>query len=39
MQTSNWDEISSKVVALVKIFSMVCRMPPAHKEIKVIPDF
>jgi hypothetical protein len=33
VQTFDGDEISSKVVAFVKSFSMVCGTPPAHKEI------
>ncbi len=39
MQTSNWDEVYSKVIALVKNFPTVCGTPLPHKEIKVIFDF
>jgi hypothetical protein len=28
-----------KIVALVEVFPMVCRTPPARKEIRLIPDF
>jgi hypothetical protein len=33
VQTSDWDEVWSKVVALIKKFSTVCCTPPAHEEI------
>jgi hypothetical protein len=39
MQTSDWDEVSSKVVALVERFSMVCCTPPTHEEIGLITNF
>ncbi len=39
MKTSDWGEVWSKVVALVKSFSMMGCMPPKRKEIRAIPDF
>jgi len=38
-QTSDWDEVWSKLVALLKSFSMVCRIRPAHTGIGSNPDF
>jgi hypothetical protein len=39
VQTSDWGEIWSKVVALVEIFPTVYGMPLESKEIMEIPDF
>jgi hypothetical protein len=39
MQTSDWGEVSSKIVSLVEIFPMNCGTPPARKKIKEILDF
>jgi hypothetical protein len=39
LQTFDQDKIKSEVVALVKIFPMICGTPPAHKEFRAIPDF
>jgi hypothetical protein len=39
VQTSDEDEVLSKVVSLVKSFPMVFDTPPERKEIKAIPDF
>jgi hypothetical protein len=36
---SDWDEVLRKIVVLVKSFPIVCGMPPAQKEIGLIPDF
>jgi hypothetical protein len=32
-------EVWSKVLALVESFPMVCGISPAHKEVRVIPNF
>jgi hypothetical protein len=29
----------SKVVAFVESFPTICGMPPAHKEVRAIPNF
>jgi hypothetical protein len=39
LQTSDWFEFWSKVLALVDSFPMVCCMPPESKEFREIPDF
>jgi len=39
VKTSNWDEVWSKVITLIKSFPMVCGTPPTHKWIKAIIDF
>jgi len=38
-QTSDWDEVWSKLVALLKSFPTVYRTPFAHTGIGSIPDF
>jgi hypothetical protein len=38
VKTSDWDVVWSNVVALIKNFPTVCRMPPTHEEIWSIPD-
>jgi hypothetical protein len=39
VQTSDWNEVYSKVVAIVESFPMICRTWPKRKEIGSIPDF
>ncbi len=39
MQSSDWNEVWSKVVTFIKIFSTVCRTPPTRKKIEAIHDF
>jgi hypothetical protein len=39
VKTFDWDEVWSKVVALVKSFSTACRTPLARKEIWSILNF
>jgi hypothetical protein len=39
MQTSDWDEVSKKVVAFVESFPTVCHTPPAREKIGANPDF
>ncbi len=39
MQTSNWNEVGNKVVALVESFSLICGTPPIHTYFRAIPDF
>jgi hypothetical protein len=39
VQTSNWHEIESKLVALLKSFPTVYRTLPARTEVGLIPDF
>jgi hypothetical protein len=37
--TYDWSEVRTKVVALLKSFSMPCLTPPANVRIVSIPDF
>jgi hypothetical protein len=39
VQSSDWNEVQSKVVALVNNFPTVCHMPPKRKEVKAILNF
>jgi hypothetical protein len=39
MQTSDWDEVQSKVVAFVESFPTVCGKPLERKQIRAIPNF
>jgi hypothetical protein len=39
VQTSDWDEIKSKLVALDESFPTMCRTPPACTGVKSILDF
>jgi hypothetical protein len=36
VQTFDWGEVPSKIIAFVKIFPIACGTPPAHKEIVTI---
>jgi hypothetical protein len=38
-QTSDLDEVWSKLVYLLESFPTMCRTPPAHIGVRLIPDF
>jgi hypothetical protein len=38
-QTFDWDEVSRKLVALLKSFPTVCHTSPAQTGVRLIPDF